>query len=409
MDASFHSLEGCLREVELTLTADELKPRFEEAYKKFQPTVAIKGFRKGKVPLRMIHSMFGEEIEHDTLQHIAEEEYKKIVEEKKLEPIGQPALSAMDYKRGGDATMKVRYEVKPEIVVADYHGLKIEGEDHVVSDEEITAEIERQRYLESESIPADEILSDDFIANVDVQKLDAETRSAIVGQSQKGMKIYLKRESLQKEIRDGLHNKKVGDTFIVETPADGEEGPTVLQFTVNAIERVELPPLSDEFVKRVSDEKAETVDAYRALVSEEMQRQWAERNVRNRRDQLAEAFVALHEFPIPQVLVEELLRSMLDDYTKQGVPRGFDMAQFDAMMRPSAEWQAKWALVREALIEKEGLNVEDSDLEEIVDKEHARVGIDKERLRGFYKTSEQVRDKILMDKVFALLESGVQK
>lgn len=406
MDASFHILDGCMREMELHVTAEELQPRLDEAYRKFQPTVGIKGFRKGKVPLRIIKNMFGESIEHDTLQQLAEDEFKRIVEEQSLNPLGQPALSGMDHTHGGDATLKIRYEVKPEFTLADYHGLKVERAVHALNDDEVNAEIERQRYLESNSEPATTITSDDFIATVDVQKLDPATRTPLVGAIQRGMKVYLKRGTLQKEIREGLYNKQVGDSFVIETTEDGKD-PQTIQITVNAIEHVELPALNEEFVRRVSDGKATTIEAYRDLIRTEMERQWKDRDQRQWRDRLAEAYVALHEFPVPETLVAELLKSFLEEYTRQGVPRNFDANAFYEQMRPSAVWQAKWALVREALMKEHGITVEDADVEKFVEDDHARLGIDKERLRQFYKTSEQVREKILLDKVFALLESGV--
>ena len=407
MDVTFHTLEGCTREVELTVSAEELQPKLDEAIKEFQPTVAIKGFRKGKVPLRMVEKMFGEAVEHDMLQKLAEEEFKKIVEEKALAPIGTPALSAIDHTHGGSATLKIRYEVKPEFTLADHHGLKIAKPAHSVSDEEVNAEIDRQRYLESNSTPAEEITGDDFIATLDAQKLDPETKSAIVGAMQRDMKVYLKRGTLQPEIRAGLHNKKVGDTFTVET-TENEAAPQLLSITVKAIEHVELPPLDNEFVTRISDGKATTPDEYRALVRTEMQKQWNERNSRSVRDRLAEEYVKLHDFPVPEALVNELLKNFLEEYSRQGVPRNFDPMEFYTQMRPSAEWQARWALVREEFMKQHKIDVEDADVEKFVEDDHARLGVDRERLRQFYKTSDQVREKILLDKVFALLESGAE-
>ena len=78
----------------------KLVPHFEAAYKKAAPSIEIKGFRKGKVPIALIKKYYGESVEADALDDIANESFKKTIDEKKIQPIGTPTMVDMKYKTG---------------------------------------------------------------------------------------------------------------------------------------------------------------------------------------------------------------------------------------------------------------------------------------------------------------------
>ena len=409
MEIAYKTLEGCTREVEMRVPETELQPKFDEAFKEHQPKLTLKGFRKGKVPMHLVKQMFGEAIEQEMLQNLANEEFKKLVEDKTIQPIGMPVLRAIDYKHGGDAVMKIAYEVKPEVKLADFHGLKAERLTHEVTGAEVEAEIERQRYLESTTHVEEEVASDEYIVTMDVQQLDEATQSPVIGSSAKGVKIYLKRESVNADLKAALMNKRVGDTVTVRLPEENSDKFQLTSVTVKAIEHVDLPEMTEEFVKRISDDKCATYDEYKAFVKTEMQRQWDERSDKQVNDAIADEYVRLHnDVPVPIALVEELLNSFVEEYKRQqGKMVGrFNEQEFREQMTPSAVWQARWMLVREALMEQEHLAVDDSDVEDLVKRDHQKLGIDEERLRSFYKSSDQVREKILVDKVFKLLRDS---
>ena len=93
MEKNFKELDACARELEVTLNKEELEPHYFAAYKKAQPTVDIPGFRKGKVPIKIVKERFGEAIEAEAEQDIINDEFNKIVKEDKLKVVGQRALT----------------------------------------------------------------------------------------------------------------------------------------------------------------------------------------------------------------------------------------------------------------------------------------------------------------------------
>ena len=88
MEVTVHSISDVLREAEITATPDELAPHFTKAYLEYRKKIDIRGFRKGKAPLEIIKKLYGDLIEHDSLNQIATEFYRQAVKEKDLKPIG---------------------------------------------------------------------------------------------------------------------------------------------------------------------------------------------------------------------------------------------------------------------------------------------------------------------------------
>jgi trigger factor len=122
---------------------------------------------------------------------------------------------------------------------------------------------------------------------------------------------------------------------------------------------------------------------------------------------MAAELVRMHEFPVPDSLVDTFLDAFLDDIRNRSrerqLPAGFDEQKFREANRAHAVWQAKWMLLKEAIAEREGITVTDADLEQAAAADAGRMGIDKERLLQYYKSSGGTAERIQSDKITALL------
>ncbi|HET9132139.1 MAG TPA: trigger factor family protein, partial [Terriglobia bacterium] len=99
MEVSVKELTDVSREVEITAQPGELEPHFEKAYKEYRPKIEIRGFRKGKAPLELVKKLYGEAIENDSLETVANELYRQVVKDRELKPIGEPRLVDLNFKR----------------------------------------------------------------------------------------------------------------------------------------------------------------------------------------------------------------------------------------------------------------------------------------------------------------------
>jgi trigger factor len=103
LEISVISIDACTQEVSFSLTQEDFIPHFERAYQKAQPTIEIKGFRKGKVPLSIIKQRFGRQIEQDCMMDVADSEFKNYTRNNNIKVVGQPEL--LDLKPGENGLM----------------------------------------------------------------------------------------------------------------------------------------------------------------------------------------------------------------------------------------------------------------------------------------------------------------
>ncbi len=127
-------------------------------------------------------------------------------------------------------------------------------------------------------------------------------------------------------------------------------------------------------------------------------------------DSIIRDVVNRHAVTVPESLVKGVLDSVVEDvknrYPNKKLPVDFDEGKFREQNRGYATFQAKWYLVRERIIEAEGLKVEDADIELLAEKDATRIGIEKERLLEFYRKSDAPKDRIMSDKLLSFLQKS---
>jgi trigger factor len=395
-------------EAEIELTPEELQPHFDRAYEKFRPKAELKGFRKGKVPLPMIKKIYGEAIEHDALDDVAGDTYRQAMEERKVHPIGKPTLVDMDFKRGERFKFKIAYDVKPEITLGEYKGLSLHRHVRTVTDDDLREEMDQIRRANGSTTPAEIVTDDEHAVVADVQELD-HTGTPLIGKRSDNMRFVLSDPSLSAEIRGALRNAKVGDVTRADLPADDENkrAERHLAVTVKQVEKLVLPEFDDALVQKVTGGKVTSAEEFRTNLRTDLERYWHDQAEQRLSNDMAAELVRMHEFPVPDSLVDTFLDAFLDDIRNRSrerqLPAGFDEQKFRETNRAHAVWQAKWMLLKEAIAEREGITVTDADLEQAAAADAGRMGIDKERLLQYYKSSGGTAERIQSDKITALL------
>ena len=411
MEYTITDSNDVVKEVTVRATADELQPQFEEAYKTKQAEIEIKGFRKGHAPLGMVKKIYGESIEYDSLSDIANDYFRKIVEERAINPLGEPALVDMNYKRGEELTFKVKYEIKPAITLKEYKGLSIDRVVHKVTEAEVDDEIRDLRKRNSTTASAERAADDNFVITVDVQELD-ETNAPIIGKRNQGLRIDLTNENLFAEIRQAMSGVSVGDVrrAAFETQHEDHSHKNNMELTVKSIEKIEFPELDDGFVKKVTKNKVATVEDFREKLRSDLEEYWEEMSNRRLMDQLMDEIIRRHEFTVPEALIwnvtDAQLQEVATQYPNKKLPPEFDEEKYRSEYRAHATWQVKWFLIREQIISAENIIIHDKDLEERAALDSVKMGIDKEKLLSFYKSSDSLKDRILADKLTAFLKSS---
>ncbi len=408
MEVTVKELTEVSREVEITAEAKELEPHFEKAYKEYRHKIELRGFRKGKAPLDLVKKLYGEAIENDSLETVASELYRQVAKEKELKPIGEPRLVDMNFKRGESFQCKIQYDIRPTIELKQYKNINVEKTVHAVTQKEVEEEILRLRRVNSTMEETAKAVDPEHVVTVTMQDLD-ESGAPLIGKKSDNVRFYLGDEQLEQPFKDALQSAEVGGEYKVSFDHQhGDHSHKVnALLKVTKIEKVVLPALDDAFVAKITKDKVKSVEEFRKGIEVDLRSYWKERERRQVLNSVTESILKNHNFSVPESLVntvlDGLLEEMKNDYPDKKLPANFDVKKFYDQNRSYAEAQAKWALLREEIIKKENITAEENDLVKLAEQEAGKIGIDKDRLVAFYKTSDQVKDRIVGTKLLDFL------
>ena len=428
MDTTLSEASPVEYELDLHATADDLKPKLKEALKAQRKNMDVQGFRKGKVPLGLVKKMHGEAIGYRVAEQFVQEVFEEEVEENDdIEPLGQPELIDLDYELDEDLHATIRFGVRPQVELQDLSSVAIPMLDPEVTDEDVEQEIERLQKEEADLLPLeDEPAEDTDYVNIDLQRIDPQTDTPIIGDKDEDLTFFLDDERLKEELRDALVGKQAGATFRVELPQEhpaheheghghqhehGDEDDRLYEVTVNDVKRRDLPPLDDEFVRRVSEGEFNDIDNLRADIRERLQEAWDERAREMVQGEVIDKMLELHPVPVPESVIEGYLDSFVKQVEEENdgeLPDDFDEEHFRQRNRRDAENQGRWMLIRDKIVEKEDIEVSDEDIQAFFEEQaEGDDSVSVEQIEQFYrqmpKMMGRVKQQILSDKVYDLL------
>jgi trigger factor len=398
---------------EITATPEDLAPHFNKAYLEYRKKIEIRGFRQGKAPIDIIKKLYGDLIENDSLNEIASEFYRQAVKEKELKPIGEPTLIDMDYKHGESFRCKIQFDVRPQIAVKEYKGIEVEKIIHTITDDEVEKELVRLQRTNAAMEEVEIVTSPEHIVTVTLQDLD-ESGAPLIGKKSENIRFFLADEQLEQPFKDALKEAKKKGEYSVQFEHTHEEHTHTVntQIIVNKIEKVTLPALDDAFVSNVTKNKFTSAETLRANIKDEIIAYWKEKSDRQVINSLTAEIIRRHEFQVPESLIRSVLDGLLEEikneYPDKRLPVDFNNEKFKEENREYAIYQAKWALLREELIKAENVTASDEDLEKLAEEESAKIKIPKDRLINYYKSSDQIKDRLIGDKLLKLLVSSAK-
>ncbi len=413
MDVQTKSISRTKEGAEITAPHEDIKPHIDKKYEEVRAGAEIKGFRKGKAPLSLIKKMYGDSIESEAINELVNQLYQRAVTDHNLKPVGNPVLKDVDYKPGEKFTFSVEYEVLPEIELQDYKNIEVEKPVQKVTDEMVERELEGVRLNYASRSEVDQVTDKYHTLTADIQELD-EQGMAVIGKRSPDQTINLFDQRYEKDFINPLLNAEKGGEYVIKYTHDhGEQKHDVhIKVTVKKIEKVELPELTDEFIKEQFQGKFESADKLKADIRKQLETMFEEESSRTVKNQIADEIVKRHDFPVPESLISKVFDQMIEDVKskmpEQKLPDDFDRHAFEAEYYTQAEWQAKWSILREKLFDAENIEVSDEDIENRAEKDAAQFGLGKEQVLSFYKTNPQIRDRIMHEKLMDQLESYAQ-
>ncbi len=378
MSATLKMLDPTQVELEIEIPTDELEKARESAFRKLAKNARVPGFRPGKVPRKIFVAQYGEAaIDERAMEDLVPQVYARAIEEHDLEPVERPAMELLPEVDGEPMRFKAIVSIRPQIELGSYKGVAVEGVAETASDQELEDAIERLRKDAATLVPVERPVQLGDVATLDYEgKIDG---VPFEGGTSKGEQTEIAESRFIPGFAAGIVGMSAGETREVEAtfPADyqAEElaGKTaIFTITVNEIKEPELPALDDEFAKRIGQK--ETVEELRADVKTRLDEMTKSRARQTMVGSLVEKLAEAHEVPLPAVLVEREIDSLLND-SKQYVARygttwedyleatGKAESSFRDDFRPEAEKRVKSTLLIEAVAKAEKIEATPADLD----------------------------------------------
>lgn len=394
-------------EMEITLTRDELAPHYEAAYAKVAPKLNMPGFRKGKVPRKLVMQMIGKELQADAEDEAINQAFSKIVMNDKLKIIGQPHVHDIKHE-DEDIVFTLHYEVIPEFELAEYKGITIDEPVHNVEDEEVEKEIANILKQNGSFEDDSEILSEEYVVGIKLNELDSQSGLPIIGGKTEETHIYLANETVLPNLKDLLIGKKTGDTFNFR-PSDSDKLSTDKLYSIEVFDIQKLIPaeFTNEFVENFTKGKFLSTEDLKEEIGFKIQEEWNARSRKAMENQLMNHIINSNNFHVPDSLVWTVIVEMVKDIKRQYAKSpDIDKITPESMeneLRPMASRTAKWEILRQRIIEKEGIEVEDHDIDPIVESEAEKYKTDKDTLKKKLLQNDGFVMSILSKKMMDLI------
>jgi trigger factor len=405
------------REVEVTLSYDEIRTEIDSEVKKQASKIQVPGFRKGKVPKQIIKQRFGDSLEYEASEKVANARFWQIAKEKELKPIGQPVMTNLDFHPEKEFKFKIKYEIVPEIEVKDYIDQIIEIPDLNVKAEEIEKEIENILRSNANQEDADVVGEDDnYLLDVELTRIDDNGQPTTDSKPEK-MQIDLSNKDVHPDIKSNAKGKKIGEKFKFHfhdektiQNKEGEEEKVVEHFDyevcILGIKKTVLPELNEELIKKVTKDKMTTEAELKSEIEKNIQNYYDQRTEEFTRSRLISLIISKNDFTPPSFMVESILDEMVkseeDRLKKQGMKK-VDNKYLREYLQPSALNEVKWYQLKSEIQKKEKLEVTDGELEEQAKVDAEKTGLPIDKLMNYYKSSNQV-ERMLDKKIFDFLK-----
>ena len=371
-------LEKSRVELQISIDRAALDAEVKKVYRKEIGKMNVPGFRKGKAPLAIVEKLYGKGVFVDeALNNLLPDAYEAAIKEAELSVVSRPEFDIVSMEDGEDVVLKALVDIKPEVTLKAYKGLKAEKDAIEVTDDMVDADIKAAQQRAAREVEVTDRASEmGDTADIDFEGFV----DGVPFEGGKGEHHKLKLGSGQfiPGFEEQVAGKNIGDEFDVNVTFPEEYGASelagkaaVFKCKLHGITKEELPALDDEFAKDMS---FDTLDEYkadvRAKITERMEKT-ADQVIENR---ILDALLENMDAEIPESMYVNEVEKQLREYDMQLRQNGLDLNtyfkytgqnldQLRENFRPRAERSVKVRLALEAVVKAEGIKATEEEIE----------------------------------------------
>ena len=419
MSVAVEKLEKNMAKLTIEVSAEELEKAIQGAYQKQKNRINIPGFRKGKAPRKMIEKMYGVGVFYeDAANALIPEAYSKALDECEETIVSQPSIAVTQLESGKPFIFTAEVATKPEVTLGKYIGVTVTKVDGTVTDEDVTAAIDKEREKNARTINVE----DRAIENGDTAVIDFEgfvDGVAFDGGKGENHSLEIGSGSFIPGFEDQLIGKNAGDdvdvnvTFPEEYHAEDLAGKeATFKVKIHEIKAKEIPELDDEFVKDVSE--FDTLDELKADTKKKMLDHKQEHADEDFEHAVLDQLPALVTAEIPQLMSDRAAQEEFPEFNYRLQSQGIDFDTYlnytgmerDAMMamyRVEAETNVKTRLALEKIVELEQIEPAEDEIEAEYAKLAENYKMDIDKIKGVIPAAD-IKANLAMRKAIDLLK-----
>jgi trigger factor len=401
----------CRRELELEIPAEDVTKATDRVAKEIARVARVPGFRPGKAPVSLVKRRFADDIKGEVLQTLVPERVEKAVAEQKLSPVSQPQVDKLDFSEGQPLKFRAVFDVLPEFELSTYKGLEIEMPAMDITDEDVSKALEETRERAAAFAPVE----GRAVENGDFAQLKLVGTTEAGGEPLQADSVlcHVGAEETMEPFNENLRGANIGDhkEFDVDYPADYPDQKLAgkkfhYAADITGIKTKKLPELNDDFAKDVSD--ATTLDELKTKIRESLEHQRDHRQKDLQRERVIGELVKLHDFPVPDSLVQQQMDVRLErvvrSLAQQGIdPRAvnLDWAALRGRQEERARDDVKAELIIDRIASNEKIDVTEEEVQHELDHLASHSGESTEAIRARLTKQgalDRMRAKLRSDK-----------
>ncbi|MFV0381390.1 MAG: trigger factor [Breznakia sp.] len=424
MSSTWKLEENSQGELKVSVKGKKWETAQEKAFKKLAKEVEVKGFRKGQVPEAMARKQIAQQkILMEAVDEVAGVALQEAIKEHDLWIIARPELGidAIDEK---EVSLSFKVTVKPEVTLGAYKGLDVKMDKVSVSAKEVDAEVEKLRERFAELVVKEGEIKSGDTAVIDFEGFKGD--EAFENGKGENYPLEIGSGSFIPGFEEQLIGAKAGDeknlpiTFPENyTAADLAGADVVFKVKVHEVKERQLPEMNEDLIKDAEIKEVETVEDYKKHVKKTLKEQKEQEATTKFENDILKQLCENAKVVIPDVMVDDEVKQMMNDFTQRLAQQGFGLEQYFQMtgskeedllaqMKPEALQKVNVRLVLDKVAEVEELQVDKKDVEAEYEIIANRYGMEVDKVKESIN-AEALEYDLRLQKAVALIKENIKK
>lgn len=399
MQVSVESAGGLQRKLTVAVPEDAIEQAVQTRLQNLTRTVKIKGFRAGKVPMKIVRQHYGSQVREEVLGEVIQSSFYEAVSREKLRPASSPNIDTQQAEAGQGLEYTATFEVYPEIKLADIAGTKIEKSVAEITDNDLDEMIETIRKQQIQWQVADKAAASGDQVTIDFKGIiDGE---AFAGGTGQGMTVEIGKGSMIKGFEEGLVGLKADDektlalSFPKEYHAKDLAGKDVqFEIKVNKVEASKLPEIDEEFAKKMGATDG-SIEKMREDVKNNMQRELDARLKNSVKQAVMDKLLEINKIDVPAALIQEeselLLKQMQSNLLQQGMQQN-QLSMDASMFKEQAERRVSLGLIMSEIVKQQEIKANADTVRKYIEAQASTYEKPEEVISWYYADKQRMAE-----------------